>query len=246
MQPITTSPASRLADSTPPAWQPPLPPPPPPQPPTPHSDAGIPTNGIGFAHLHPPFPSSPTLRPSPWIPSFRLSVLLGVTGLGPLIGTILGSYVGPIIVQGYGPPTSSQSLQIQLLSFASIAGGFTFSVAGVRLQGSRVLAPPLTGLAVLLVGLALSFYFVPNPAIGAPCGNNCGFVAPYTLQGGLIADWGLAVLLFGLILPSSLRRFAARRRSSHSFSRVGAPGGYSPRQVQDIMHGQSLPPPPPQ
>jgi hypothetical protein len=155
--------------------------------------------------------------------------------------------VGPITIQERGPLTSAQSFQLNLLSICAISGAAIFAFSGFRIRGLWGALTPMIGFLVLCVGVFVFLYTIPNPGDGAPCGNNCGLIVPYSLQGEAIASWGFCALIMGLTIRFLSERQLLGDSLGIPIGGFASPGGitYPPPPPAPLVAPPPFPPPPP-
>lgn len=179
--------------------------------------ASIPRRELDLMEPHRPSIVSPPKPETPkrWAPTCRTRTLLAGIGCGLFVALVIGTYVGPLTNPGLGPPSSGANYQMDLLEVTSVSSAICLSIAFWRVQFPKRIALPAAGILAMAVGVYLAFgYWVPSNPTGALCSPNCGFDAPYTLQGTAILSWGFFVVLssFTLLLIEQQPRLGASQQ----------------------------------
>jgi hypothetical protein len=134
-----------------------------------------------------------------WTPSRDTRIAFVVAGLLVLATALVVSFFGPVAVLTLGPQPAGANLELQGLDFAVIASLASVGLAVWRGSGGAALAAVGGGVLAAGLGLYLAFGVWQPTLHGA-------FYAPFTLQGALLLQWGVFVLLFGLLAVSKYGR----------------------------------------
>jgi hypothetical protein len=142
---------------------------------------------------------SPANARTMWKPSARARIVLASAGLGGLIVALVVSFFGPVTVLTLGPPPPGALLEAQILDVAVIVSSGLVGLALWRGSASAGLATVAGGTIAAGLGFVLGFGILLPNGYGS-------WYAPYSLQGAILIEWGIFVLLFGFLASSRLGR----------------------------------------